>query len=142
MGQSADRLAAAFNVTRQEQDQYAQRSHRLAQEATENGYLSDIVPIHIPGYHRSIWFVERHVRRSSVLIQSLISGSEDIISRDNGIRVSTLDKMSQLKPAFIKPHGTVTAASSSFITDGASASLITSIDKAKELGLKPKAFLR
>jgi acetyl-CoA acyltransferase len=50
--------------------------------------------------------------------------------------------MAKLKPAFIKPHGTVTAASSSFITDGASASLITSVDKAKELGLKPKAFLR
>jgi len=50
--------------------------------------------------------------------------------------------MSKLKPAFIKPYGTVTAASSSFLTDGASASLITSIDKAKELGLKPKAYLR
>jgi acetyl-CoA acyltransferase len=50
--------------------------------------------------------------------------------------------MAKLKPAFIKPYGTVTAASSSFITDGASASLITSVDKAKELGLKPKAYLR
>jgi acetyl-CoA acyltransferase len=69
-------------------------------------------------------------------------GAEDIISRDNGIRVSTLEQMAKLKPAFIKPYGTVTAASSSFITDGASASLITSVDKAKELGLKPKAFLR
>jgi len=49
MGQSADRLAAAFNVTRQEQDEYAQRSHKLAQEATEKGYLDDIVPIHISG---------------------------------------------------------------------------------------------
>ena len=49
MGQSADRLAAAFNVTRQEQDEYARRSHKLAQEATEQGNLDDIVPIHIPG---------------------------------------------------------------------------------------------
>jgi acetyl-CoA acyltransferase len=49
MGQSADRLAAAFNVTRKEQDEYAQRSHKLAQEATEKGYLDDIVPIYIPG---------------------------------------------------------------------------------------------
>jgi acetyl-CoA acyltransferase len=49
MGESADRLAAAFNVTRQQQDEYAQRSHKLAQEATEKGNLEDIVPIHIPG---------------------------------------------------------------------------------------------
>jgi acetyl-CoA acetyltransferase len=49
MGQSADRLAAAFNVTRQQQDEYAQRSHKLAQEATEKGDLNDVVPIYIPG---------------------------------------------------------------------------------------------
>jgi acetyl-CoA acyltransferase len=117
MGQSADRLAAAFNVTRQQQDEYAQRSHKLAQEATEQGNLNDVVPMHI-------------------------SGAADVVSRDNGIRISTLEQMSKLKPAFIKPYGTVTAASSSFLTDGASASLITSVDKAKELGLKPKAYLR
>jgi len=49
MGQSADRLAAAFNVTRREQDEYAQRSHKLAHEAAEKGYLDDIIPIHIQG---------------------------------------------------------------------------------------------
>lgn len=49
MGQSADRLAAAFNVTRQDQDRYAQRSHKLAQEATEQGNLDDIIPMHIAG---------------------------------------------------------------------------------------------
>lgn len=49
MGQSADRLAASFNVTRREQDEYSLRSHTLAQEATEKGYLEDIVPMHIPG---------------------------------------------------------------------------------------------
>ncbi len=72
---------------------------------------------------------------------NLFSGAEDAVSRDNGIRISTLEQMSKLKPAFIKPHGTITAASSSFITDGASASLVTSVDKAKELGLKPIAKL-
>ncbi|CAF1215354.1 unnamed protein product [Adineta steineri] len=117
MGQSADRLAAAFNVSRRDQDEYAQRSHKLAHEATEKGYLDDVVPIHIPG-------------------------AQDIVSRDNGVRVSTMEQMSKLKPAFIKPHGSVTAANSSYLTDGASASLITSVDKAKELGLKPKAYLR
>lgn len=49
MGQSADRLAAAFNVSRREQDEYALRSHQLAFEATEKGYLDDIVPMHVPG---------------------------------------------------------------------------------------------
>lgn len=44
MGHSADRLAAAFNVSRQEQDEYALRSHQLAQEATDKGYLSDLIP--------------------------------------------------------------------------------------------------
>ena len=49
MGQSADRLAAAFDVSRQEQDEYAQRSHRLAHEATEKGYLEDVLPMHVSG---------------------------------------------------------------------------------------------
>jgi len=47
-----------------------------------------------------------------------------------------------LKPAFVKPHGTVTAANASYLTDGASACLIMTEEKAKELGLKPKAYLR
>jgi len=135
MGQSADRLAAAFNVTRREQDEYAQRSHKLAHEATEKGYLDDIIPIHIQGKI----FEKKKIQINE---EVYFLGAEDVVSRDNGIRVSTLEQMSKLKPAFIKPYGTVTAASSSFITDGASASLITSVDKAKELGLKPKAYLR
>jgi len=50
--------------------------------------------------------------------------------------------LAKLKPAFVKPHGTVTAANSSYLTDGASACLIMTEEKAKELGLKPKAYLR
>ncbi len=50
--------------------------------------------------------------------------------------------MQKLKPAFIKPHGTVTAANASFLTDGASACLLMTEEKAKEYGLKPKAYLR
>ena len=49
MGHSADRLSAAFGVTRIEQDDYARRSHTLAQDATEKGYLSDLLTVHIPG---------------------------------------------------------------------------------------------
>ncbi|KAK3930318.1 Trifunctional enzyme subunit beta, mitochondrial [Frankliniella fusca] len=117
MGKSADRLSAAFTVSRQEQDDYARRSHQLAHEAHEKGYLTDIVPFPIPG-------------------------SSKVISRDEGVRVSDPEKLAKLKPAFIKPHGTVTAANASFLTDGASASIIMPEKKAKELGVKPKAYLR
>lgn len=115
MGHSGDRLAAAFGVSRQEQDQFALRSHSAAAKAQESGLLSDVEPISLP---------------------------KKRVEKDNGIRVSTIDKVSKLKPAFIKPHGTVTAANASFLTDGASASLIASDEKAKKLGVKPKAFLR
>merc|ERR1711899_374678 len=117
MGHSADRLAATFGVTRQEQDDFARRSHTLAQAAAEAGNLSDIIPVKTPK-------------------------GKDFITADNGIRVTPPEKMAKLKPAFIKPHGTVTAANSSFLTDGASACLVMTEDKAKELGLKPKAYLR
>ncbi|KAJ8609346.1 hypothetical protein CTAYLR_009302 [Chrysophaeum taylorii] len=61
---------------------------------------------------------------------------------ENGIRVSTPDQLAKLKPAFIKPHGTHTAANSSFLTDGAASVLLMSEAKALELGFKPKAVIR
>lgn len=117
MGHSADRLCAAFNVSRQDQDDYAIRSHTLADKAYKDGLLEDLLTVFVPG-------------------------KTDPIKRDNGVRVSTKEQMAKLKPAFIKPHGTITPANSSYLTDGASATLITTEDKAKELGLKPKAYLR
>lgn len=117
MGHSGDRLAAAFGVTRTEQDEFALRSHSLADKATKEGLLSDLEPVTVPGDSAQV-------------------------SADNGIRVSTMDQMAKLKPAFIKPHGTITAANSSFLTDGASAALIMSEEKALAMGLKPKAYLR
>merc|ERR1712168_1610861 len=104
MGHSADRLAATFGVTRQEQDDFARRSHTLAQAAAEAGNLSDIIPVKTPK-------------------------GKDFITADNGIRITPAEKMAKLKPAFIKPHGTVTAANSSFLTDGASACLLMTEDK-------------
>lgn len=115
MGHSGDRLAATFKVSRREQDEYAQRSHRLADKAQKDGNLSDIEPI------------------------TLAKGR---IEKDNGVRVTSDADMAKLKPAFIKPHGTVTAANASFLTDGASAALIMTEEKAKKLGFKPKAYLR
>ena len=67
---------------------------------------------------------------------------KDFCSLDNGIRVSSEEQMAKLKAAFIKPHGTFTAANSSYLTDGASAALIMTEDKAKQLGLTPKAYFR
>ncbi|XP_035128856.2 trifunctional enzyme subunit beta, mitochondrial isoform X2 [Callithrix jacchus] len=116
MGHSADRLAAAFAVSRLEQDEYALRSHSLAKKAQDEGLLSDVVPFKVPG--------------------------KDTVTKDNGIRPSSLEQMAKLKPAFIRPYGTVTAANSSFLTDGASAMLIMAEEKALAMGYKPKAYLR
>nr|XP_057913550.1 trifunctional enzyme subunit beta, mitochondrial [Doryrhamphus excisus] len=116
MGHSADRLAAAFGVSRVEQDEFALRSHSLAKKAQEAGLLQDVISFKVPG--------------------------RDIVSKDNGIRPSSMEQMAKLKPAFVKPHGTVTAANSSFLTDGASAVLIMSEEKALAMGYKPKAYLR
>ncbi|XP_075451463.1 trifunctional enzyme subunit beta, mitochondrial isoform X2 [Ascaphus truei] len=116
MGHSADRLAAAFGVSRVEQDEFALRSHTLAKKAQDAGLLSDVIPYKVPG--------------------------KDTVIKDNGIRPSSMEQLSKLKPAFIKPYGTVTAANSSFLTDGASAVLIMSEEKALAMGYKPKAYLR
>jgi acetyl-CoA acyltransferase len=117
MGHSADRLAAAFKTSRAEQDEYALRSHTVAKEAQDKGYLTDLVPFKV-------------------------SGVDKTVDKDNGIRVSSKEALAKLKPAFVKPHGTITAANASFLTDGASACLITTEENAKRLGLRPKAYLR
>jgi len=119
MGKSADRLAAAFKISRLEQDEYALRSHTLAKQAQDKGYFTDLSPFKV-------------------------SGVDQTISKDNGIRVSTPEQLAKLKPAFIKNQhaGTITAANASYLTDGASACLVMTEEKAKQLGLKPKAYLR
>jgi len=62
---------------------------------------------------------------------------------ENGARAdSTYEKLASLKPAFVKPYGSVTAANASYLTDGASAALIMSEEKALQLGYRPKAYLR
>merc|ERR1712241_1232993 len=116
-GHSADRLAATFGVSRLEQDDFARRSNAMAKDAQEKGLLSDVIPVKVPK-------------------------GKDFVDLDNGIRVSSEEQMAKLKAAFIKPHGTVTAANSSYLTDGASAALITTEDKALAMGLQPKAYFR
>lgn len=113
MGHASDRMAARFGVTRAEQDEFALRSHLKAAEATSAGLLSpEIVPV-------------------------------DGVQKDTGIRGDAkLEKLASLKPAFIRPHGTHTAANSSFLTDGASAVLLMKESKARALGFKPIAAIR
>lgn len=116
MGHSADRLASAWGVSRLDQDLFAVRSHTNALKAQEEGLLADVIEYHVPG--------------------------GDTISKDNGIQINTMERMGQLKPAFIKPHGTITPANSSYLTDGASAAVIARQSKADDLGLKGKSILR
>ena len=118
MGLDCDILAARYGVTRQEQDEFAVRSHQLAAKADADGTLAhEIAPVEsAPKFKR--------------------------ISKDNGFRAdTTMEKISKLKPAFVKEGGTITAANASFLTDGAAVVLLMTEDKAKELGLKPKAYL-
>lgn len=119
MGESADRMSARFGISRNDQDEYAMRSHHLAAKATEEGLLDEeLIPAKLPPKF-------------------------DVVKHDNGFREDTsMEKLGKLRPAFIKPHGTVTAGNSSFLTDGASASFIMEEQTALELGLKPKAYLR
>ena len=119
MGESADRLAATFGVTREAQDAYALRSHRLAAEATGAGKLEgDITPAVLPPDFAPL-------------------------TEDNTFRADTsLEKLSELPPVFVKPFGTVTAGNSSPLTDGAAMTLIMSEARALELGYTPKARLR
>ena len=115
MGQDCEILAQKFGVTREEQDVFATASHTNAAKAQEAGLLNDVVPVQLPPNFTPI-------------------------VKDNGVRGdSTVEKMAKLKPAFDKYVGTITAANASFLTDGATAVLLTSEDKAKELGLTPKA---
>jgi len=119
MGQDCDRLAARFGVSRDEQDAFAERSHKLAAKAWEDGLLSD-----------------------EVCRAQLPPKFEDI-DRDNGFRGDTsLDKLAALRPAFVKPHGTVTAGNASFLTDGAANVLLMSRSKAEELGYDSSVVLR
>tara|TARA_R110002124_G_scaffold287000_2_gene469621 strand:+ start:1269 stop:2564 length:1296 start_codon:yes stop_codon:yes gene_type:complete len=119
MGKSADRMAARFGISRKDQDEFAMRSHHLAAKATSEGLLDDeLFPVNVPPKF-------------------------SVVKNDNGFRADTsMEKLAKLRPAFIKPHGTITAGNASFLTDGASASFIMEEQTALKLGLKPKAYLR
>lgn len=119
MGLTAEMLAKMHGITRQQQDEFGARSHRLAHEATLEGrFRNEIVPIQ---GHDENGFVK-------------------LIEDDETIRPdTTAESLGQLRPAFDPKNGTVTAGTSSQLTDGASAMLLMSAEKAQELGLTPMA---
>jgi len=124
-GISAEMIAEKWSLTREDVDTYGARSQQLAEQATAEGrFENEIVPVR-----------ERRLDRET----GNVIESDELVTRDEGIRPgTTAETLGNLKPAF-KPDGIVTAGNSSQITDGASAALIMSEEKANELGLRPRA---
>ncbi|MGH7504772.1 MAG: acetyl-CoA C-acyltransferase FadI [Longimicrobiales bacterium] len=120
MGESAERMAKENGITREAQDRWALRSHQLAAQGTADGRLKEeIVPTYVPPRF------------------------ETVVVEDNGIRTDTsLEKLAALRPVFDRRYGTVTAGNASPLTDGASAVLLMSEDRAQALGYEPLGFIR
>ena len=118
-GISAELMARKYGVSRREMDELSVESHHRAHEATEKGYFtSQILPVDIS------------------------NGQHEIFSRDEGIRGNaTYESTAALAPAF-NPEHSITAGNSSQISDGAAAVMLMSLDKAKALGIKPRARIR
>jgi acetyl-CoA acyltransferase len=123
MGATAEKVAARFTVTREEQDRFAAESQRRAAEAREKGRLKDeIAPITV------------------TVIDEKGAASQVTVSDDTILRPDTqFDGLSKLKPAF-DAKGTVTAGNASPLTDGAAAVVVMSEAKAKALGVKPLGY--
>ena len=120
MGESAEKMAKENGISRKEQDEIALASHHNAARAWQEGKLDGEV-MHVP----------------------VPPAYETVADRDNLIRADTsLEALSQLKPVFDKKYGTVTAGNSSPLTDGASALLMMSEERARALGYEPLGFIR
>ncbi|MDE3128520.1 MAG: acetyl-CoA C-acyltransferase FadI [Gemmatimonadota bacterium] len=120
MGQSAEKMAKINGIGREDQDQFALRSHRLAAVGTQDGRLTaEIGPVWVPP-------------RYDVALTS-----------DNGIRTDTsIEQMRLLRPVFDRRYGSVSAGNASPLTDGASAVLLMSEERAKAMGYRPLAYIR
>ena len=122
MGVTAEVLAKMHGISRELQDEFAVRSHKLADQARgSGGFTDEIVPIE---GHNS-------------------EGFKTLIEHDETIRAeTTLESLAQLRPVFDPANGTVTAGTSSQISDGASAMLLVSAERARSLNLKIRARVR
>ncbi len=120
MGESAEKMARENGIGREEQDRFAKRSHDLAAKAWEEGRFEDeVMHVLIPPKFEEAATVDDYVRKDT-----------------------TLEKMAALKPVFDRKYGTITAASSSGLTDGAAALVLMSEERAKALGHTPLGYLR
>jgi len=119
MGLTAEMLGKMHGITREQQDAFAARSHARAHQATLDGkFKNEIVPC----------------------LGHDADGKQVLVTEDETIRPeTTVETLGALRPAFDPKSGTVTAGTSSQITDGAAAMLLMSAEKAEELGLKPRA---
>ena len=119
MGDTAEQMAKSHGISRADQDALAHRSHTLATEAWQSGVMQhEVMAAHVEPYSRFL----------------------DI---DNNIRQdSKLESYAKLKPVFDRAHGTVTAANSTPLTDGASAVLMMTESRAKALGYTPLGYIR
>lgn len=122
MGLTAEMLGRMHGISRQMQDEFALRSHKKAWEATLEGrWKGEVVPL------------EGHDENGFRVLCEI----DEVIRQD-----ATLEGLASLKPAFDPKSGTVTAGSSSALSDGASAMLVMSAERAKALGLKARAKIR
>ena len=120
MGQSAEKMAKLNDISREDQDQFALRSHRLAGAGTADGRLTaEEMAVYVPPRF------------------------ESVITSDNGIRAdSSYEALAALKPVFDRKYGSVTAGNSSPLTDGGACVLLMSEDKARSLGYEPLGYIR
>jgi acetyl-CoA acyltransferase len=119
MGQTAEQMAKSYHISREDQDAFAHRSHLLAAKSWAEGKLDgEVMTTHSEPY-------------------------KHFIDKDNCIRESaTLAEYSKLRPCFDRKHGTVTAATSTPLTDGGAAVLLMREGRAKELNYKPLGYIR
>ncbi len=119
MGKTAENLAEKYNISREEQDEFAAQSQRKARAAQESGRLQqEICPISIP-----------QRKRDPIIVQ------EDEFLKPN----TTVEGLAKLRPAFVKENGTVTAGNSSGLNDGAAAVIVASGEAVEKYGLTPMA---
>lgn len=120
MGTCADLCATEYEFSREDQDEFAKQSYERSAEAwTKGNFKEEVIPVEVPQ------------RR----------GEPIVVSEDEEFKNVKMDKISSLRPAFTK-DGTVTAANSSTINDGAAALVLMSESKAKEMGLAPLAYIK
>jgi len=128
MGMTAENVATKFNITRQAQDKFALDSHQKATKALKNGaFVEQIMPIKL---------VDRRFDNGKIINREFVFNVDECVRTD-----ASLEVLANLRPLF-HVEGTVTAGNACPINDGASAVVIMSRDKAKELGLKPMGVFR